>query len=136
MALERTLVLVKPDAFEKHHSGDIIKRYESEGLRIAAMKLLEGVEKLVLGFLFAGEELHIIDKQHFLYRVFDLYYDGFRNMKLGRTLWAIIIVKLLIIFLILKLFFFPNFLKTHAPAGQEADYVWKTMSEKGGQEAK
>ena len=59
----------------------------------------------------------------FLYRVFDLYYDGFRHMKLGRTLWAIILIKLFIIFVILKLFFFPNFLSRHAEKGQEADYV-------------
>ena len=54
--------------------------------------------------------------------MFDLYYDGFRNMKLGRTLWAIIIVKLIIIFAVLKVFFFPNFLKEHAQ-GDEAGYV-------------
>ena len=29
-------------------------------------------------------------KDHFLYRVYDLYVDGFRSMRLGRTLWAII----------------------------------------------
>ena len=61
-------------------------------------------------------------KDSLLYRVFDLYYDGFRNMKLGRTLWAIIIVKLIIIFAVLKVFFFPNFLKEHAN-GDEAGYV-------------
>lgn len=36
--MEKTLVLIKPDAFSKHHVGDIIKRYEEEGLRIVAMK--------------------------------------------------------------------------------------------------
>ena len=41
-------------------------------------------------------------KDHFLYRVFDLYYDGFRHMKLGRTLWAIILIKLFVIFVILN----------------------------------
>ena len=41
-------------------------------------------------------------KDSFIYRVFDLYYDGFRHMKLGRTLWAIILIKLFIIFVILK----------------------------------
>ena len=61
-------------------------------------------------------------KDSLFYRVFDLYYDGFRNMKLGRTLWAIIIVKLIIIFAVLKVFFFPNFLKEHAQ-GDEAGYV-------------
>ena len=61
-------------------------------------------------------------KDSFLYRVFDLYYDGFRNMRLGRTLWAIILIKLFVIFVVLKVFFFPNFLKEHAN-GDEAGYV-------------
>ena len=61
-------------------------------------------------------------KDSFLYRVFDLYYDGFRNMGLGRTLWAIILIKLFVIFVVLKVFFFPNFLKEHAN-GDEAGYV-------------
>ena len=38
--MERTLVLIKPDAFRKHYTGDIIKRYESEGFHILAMKTL------------------------------------------------------------------------------------------------
>ena len=51
------------------------------------------------------------------------YYDGFRQMTLGRTLWLVIAMKLFIIFAILKVFFFPDFLKQHAEEGQEADYV-------------
>ena len=41
----------------------------------------------------------------FLYRAFRLYYDGFRSMTL------------------VKIFFFPNFLSTHAEKGAEADFV-------------
>lgn len=66
-------------------------------------------------------------KQGFFYRVFDLYYDGFRNMRLGRTLWAIILIKLFIIFVVLKIFFFPNFLKEHAEEGAEPEYVATEM---------
>ncbi len=44
--MERTLVLIKPDAFAKHYSGDIIKRYENEGFRIIAMKLMQMTERL------------------------------------------------------------------------------------------
>jgi hypothetical protein len=62
-------------------------------------------------------------KNSFLYRAFDLYYDGFRNMKLGKTLWLIIGIKLFIIFIILKLFFFPNFISQHSEKGEEADFV-------------
>ena len=62
-------------------------------------------------------------KNNFLYRTFRLYYDGFRNMTIGRTLWAVIIVKLIIIFAILKVFFFPNFIGEHAKEGNEAEFV-------------
>ena len=68
-------------------------------------------------------------KESFLYRVFDLYYDGFRSMRLGKTLWAIILIKLFVIFFILKLFFFPNFLKQHAK-GDEAGYVATELTER------
>ena len=61
-------------------------------------------------------------KDSFAYRVYDLYYEGFKNMTIGRTLWAVILVKLFIMFAILKVFFFPNFLKEHA-GGDEAGYV-------------
>lgn len=44
--MERTLVLIKPDAFSKHHSGDIIKRYEDEGFSILGMKLLKMDKRL------------------------------------------------------------------------------------------
>ena len=66
-------------------------------------------------------------KTSFLYRAFDLYYDGFKNMTLGKTLWAIIFIKLFIMFFVLKLFFFPNFLKDNAEKGHEAEYVGKQL---------
>jgi hypothetical protein len=47
------------------------------------------------------------------YRIFRFYVDGFRSMTVGKTLWIIIGIKLFIMFAILKLFFFPNFLKTN-----------------------
>lgn len=68
-----------------------------------------------------------MNKDGFLYKVFDLYYDGFRSMKLGRTLWAVILIKLFIIFIVLKQLFFPNFLKEHAEEGQESDFVATEM---------
>ena len=68
-----------------------------------------------------------MNKDGFLYKVFGLYYDGFHSMKLGRTLWAVILIKLFIIFIVLKLLFFPNFLKEHAEEGQESDFVATEM---------
>ena len=46
-------------------------------------------------------------------RIFRFYADGFRSMTVGRKLWAIIIIKLIVIFGILKLFFFPDLLKSN-----------------------
>lgn len=66
---------------------------------------------------------HYMNKNGFLYRAYDLYYDGFRSMTLGKTLWVVILIKLFIMFAILKVFFFPDFLKTHANEGDEPDFV-------------
>ena len=43
-------------------------------------------------------------------RIYHFYLEGFREMKLGKTLWLIILVKLFIMIFILKLLFFPNYL--------------------------
>lgn len=51
---------------------------------------------------------------------FQMYYHGFKNMgSLGKKLWLIIIIKLLIMFLVLKLFFFPNFLNSNFDTTEE-----------------
>jgi nucleoside-diphosphate kinase len=39
--LSRTLILVKPDAFERALTGEVIARFERKGLRLTAMKLLQ-----------------------------------------------------------------------------------------------
>src|SRR3954464_15963939 len=36
--MDRTLILVKPDAFARNLTGEIIARFERKGLRIAALK--------------------------------------------------------------------------------------------------
>lgn len=46
-----------------------------------------------------------------LRRIARFYIEGFRGMTLGRTLWCIILVKLFIMFAVLKAFFFPSYLK-------------------------
>jgi len=54
-----------------------------------------------------------------LKKIWDFYYDGFRNLSAdSRKLWLIILVKLFIMFAILKVFFFPNILK-QMPSDQE-----------------
>jgi nucleoside-diphosphate kinase len=38
--VDRTLILVKPDAFSRGLSGEILARFEHKGLKIAALKLV------------------------------------------------------------------------------------------------
>ncbi|AOH38971.1 nucleoside-diphosphate kinase [Dialister pneumosintes] len=41
MAVEKTLVLVKPDGVKKHICGEVISRFERKGLALHAIKLIE-----------------------------------------------------------------------------------------------
>lgn len=62
-------------------------------------------------------------------RIVRFYVDGFRSMTVGRTLWAIIIIKLVVIFAVLKLFFFPDVLSTRYPTDEmRADAVREALS--------
>ena len=64
-------------------------------------------------------------------RVFYFYVDGFRAMTLGRTLWLIIALKVIIFFVIVRFIFFPNFLASKADTDQlKADYVRHELLDK------
>lgn len=65
-----------------------------------------------------------------IYRIWRFYVDGFRSMTLGRTLWLIILVKLFIMFVILRVFFFPNYLNMSAPDGDKEGYVGRELIER------
>jgi hypothetical protein len=68
-------------------------------------------------------------KRNIFSRVFHFYYEGFKSMTIGKTLWAIILIKLFVMFVILKIFFFPNFLKTNFLTDQErSDYVLEQLT--------
>lgn len=44
--MERTLILVKPDAFARGLTGEIIARFERKGLKLAALKQMQVTEEL------------------------------------------------------------------------------------------
>jgi hypothetical protein len=68
-------------------------------------------------------------KRSLFHRIFYFYYDGFRNMTVGKKLWVIILIKLFIMFVILKLFFFPDILKKNFSSDKErGDYVLEQLS--------
>jgi hypothetical protein len=68
-------------------------------------------------------------RQSWIARVFWFYVNGFRHMTWGRTLWLIILIKLFIIFAILRIFFFPNFLGSRFDSDEaKSDYVLQELT--------
>ncbi|WP_295421243.1 DUF4492 domain-containing protein [Sulfurovum sp.] len=56
--------------------------------------------------------------------VYRLYYDGFVNMKVGKTLWLLIAIKLFIMFAIVKWLFFPDVLQESFQTDtQRSEYI-------------
>lgn len=64
------------------------------------------------------------------FNFFTMFCDGFKSMTLGKVLWTLVIIKLIIMFLILKPFFFPNFLGSKFDTNEEkSNYVSKQLYE-------
>lgn len=64
-------------------------------------------------------------------RVWNFYIGGFKNMSgWGRQVWIIILLKLFIMFVILKIFFFPDFLKKNFDTDKErSEHVLDVLTE-------
>ena len=56
MALERTLSIIKPNAVEDGHAGAILDRFEQEGFRIVAMKMIHLSRPQAEGFYAVHKE--------------------------------------------------------------------------------
>jgi len=66
-----------------------------------------------------------------LKRVIRFYIEGFRSMTVGKTLWAIILLKLFIMFAVFRLFFFKPYLKEKFPDDKSrANYVTEQLTRK------
>lgn len=62
-------------------------------------------------------------------KVIHFYIEGFRSMKVGKTLWLIIFIKLFIMFAILKVWFFPDYLQNNFPDDPaRAEYVLESLT--------
>ncbi|MDE6577216.1 MAG: DUF4492 domain-containing protein [Muribaculaceae bacterium] len=64
-------------------------------------------------------------------KIWFLYYDGFRQMTVGKTLWIIIILKVFVFFVVMKLLFFPNLLQRDFDNDSDrADHVREQLLKK------
>jgi len=53
-------------------------------------------------------------------------------MKLGKTLWLLIAIKLFVLFAVIKWLFFPNYLKTNFQNDtQRSEHVLNQLTKKG-----
>lgn len=59
--MERTLSIVKPDGVKKNLIGEVIKRFEQKGLRIAALKMLMMSKDDAKGFYIVHKERPFYD---------------------------------------------------------------------------
>lgn len=58
--------------------------------------------------------------------IWNFYVDGFKNMTWGRTLWLLIFLKVIILFLLLRLFFFQPVLAGKSEE-QKIEYVGEQL---------
>lgn len=65
-----------------------------------------------------------------IYRIYGFYRDGFRDMTVGKTLWLVILIKLFIMFAILKLFFFPSVMSRFNTPEQKSGYMLEQLGER------
>ena len=63
------------------------------------------------------------------HKIFYFYFDGFRNMTIGKKLWIIILIKLFVMFVVLKLFFFHDFLESRFDSDKDrSNYVIEQLT--------
>ncbi|MFO7940646.1 MAG: DUF4492 domain-containing protein [Bacteroidales bacterium] len=68
-------------------------------------------------------------RENLIVRVFRFYYEGFSSMTVGKKLWIIILLKLFLMFGILKVFFFPDILESRFDTDEErSEYVIEQLS--------
>lgn len=63
-------------------------------------------------------------------KIIDFYINGFRSMTVGKYLWVIILVKLFIMFAILKVFFFKSELSQYNTQEEKGNHVKEQLIEK------
>lgn len=62
-----------------------------------------------------------------LVSIYNFYAEGFRNMTWGRQLWWLILLKVVILFLVLRAFFFKPVLADKSEA-QKIEYVGNELT--------
>ena len=63
-----------------------------------------------------------------LQKVYRFYLEGFKSMTVGKTLWTIVLIKLCIMFLVLKIFFFKSELGGYNGQEEKSKHVIEQLT--------
>ncbi|MDR1757582.1 MAG: DUF4492 domain-containing protein [Bacteroidales bacterium] len=69
-------------------------------------------------------------KKNIFKTIFSFYVDGFKNMTWGKTLWILILIKLFIMFAVLRIFFFKPVLSGKSEIEKEDIVVRELLDKK------
>lgn len=86
---ERTLLLLKPNSIMDLHVGDVISKFEKEGLKVVGLKMEKFSKERIEGFF-----IHLQDKTFFTqlvsylssFPLIVMVFEGFDAVKKGREL--------------------------------------------------
>lgn len=61
-------------------------------------------------------------------KIWNFYYEGIRSMTLGKTLWALVAIKLFIMFAVLRIFFFKPALSPYETDQEKTQVVIEQLT--------
>ena len=97
MTNEQTLVLIKPDGVQRNLAGEILSRFESAGLKINAMKMIQASDKLAEAHYPLDEEwaLSVYNKTKAVYEKLGKEFGYKDHIEHGKTIqsWLINFLK-------------------------------------------
>lgn len=107
MALERSLVLLKPDCVQRRLAGEVISRFEQKGLNIVAMKMLQVTPEL--------------SKKHYAEHVSKPFYPNLESFITASPIVALVVEGLEVIRVVREMLGATSGLKA-APGTIRGDY--------------
>lgn len=87
--LERTLVLIKPDALQRCLMGEIIGRFERKGLKLVAMKMVKMNEKILKEWYFQYKDAEFFPRiASYMAQtpIIAMVWEGYKVMELVRRI--------------------------------------------------
>lgn len=107
-------------------------------------KLWQKINYFIKSIKNKGKECQDISKENYICgvtmylhntmikKIIIFYIEGFMQMRLGKVLWAIIGIKLFVMFAILKVFFFPNTIANESKilGVDKSEYVANEITER------